>query len=66
QPATTTTPLPPAVRDCVQNCPSKTTSEYNPVCGSDGLNYPNPARLTCAQQCGATVNEVRRGTCQPL
>ena len=28
------------------------TPEYNPVCGSDNVEYDNPGRLNCASACG--------------
>ncbi|XP_061399465.1 DIS3-like exonuclease 2 [Musca vetustissima] len=37
---------------CLQSCPS--TMEYNPICGSDNINYHNNGRLVCAQRCGKT------------
>lgn len=37
---------------CASTCVGRTTSEYNPVCGTDGENYHNPARLDCARDCG--------------
>ncbi|CAH0406961.1 unnamed protein product [Chilo suppressalis] len=48
-------------KECVQNCP--TSSEYNPVCGTDGVAYFNPGRLVCAQNCGISVFEARQGNC---
>ncbi|KAL0880909.1 hypothetical protein ABMA27_002081 [Loxostege sticticalis] len=51
----------PFQKQCVQNCP--TTSEYNPVCGSDSVTYFNPGRLVCARNCGINVRERRRGSC---
>lgn len=35
---------------CIRRCPS--TSQFNPVCGSDNISYTNEARLQCAQKCG--------------
>ncbi|XP_063826615.1 uncharacterized protein LOC135076088 [Ostrinia nubilalis] len=49
------------VHACMRSCP--VTSEYNPVCGSNGLEYSNPGRLNCAKMCGVNVNLVRRGRC---
>lgn len=30
----------------------QTTNEYNPVCGSDQIDYKNPGQLSCASMCG--------------
>ncbi|XP_055385901.1 uncharacterized protein LOC129614942 [Condylostylus longicornis] len=49
---------------CMENC--RSTQEYNPVCGTDMINYHNEARLGCAQRCGKDVQRVRLGTCLPL
>lgn len=39
------------------NCP--VTREYNPVCGTDGLCYPNAMALKCAKKALlASQNEV--------
>lgn len=47
---TTATTASPQYLNCLQNCPS--TSEYNPICGSDSIDYHNSGRLSCAQRCG--------------
>ncbi|KAJ2950032.1 hypothetical protein O0L34_g11370 [Tuta absoluta] len=51
----------PAKRQCVQDC--QTTSEYNPVCGSDNITYINPGKFVCARNCGINVFVQRRGRC---
>lgn len=43
-----------AVVECASTCVGRTTSEYNPVCGTDGENYHNKARLDCASDCGVS------------
>ncbi|XP_055844581.1 uncharacterized protein LOC129910985 [Episyrphus balteatus] len=62
-PVQATTPS-KAFYNCVSRCPS--TSEYNPICGSDSVNYHNLGRLNCAAMCGTAVTMVRQGTCLPL
>ncbi|KAL0269339.1 UNVERIFIED_CONTAM: hypothetical protein PYX00_007109 [Menopon gallinae] len=47
--------------DCLKNCPQ--TFQYNPVCGSDFLNYHNIAALKCAQLCGKSVRFAHYGIC---
>ena len=37
-------------KKCVQDCP--TTSEYDPLCGTDNVTYINAGKFTCAQNCG--------------
>lgn len=64
--STTTSSAPPVnnddiIRACVRSCP--VTSEYNPVCGSNGVTYANPGRLECAQQCGVAVQLARSTAC---
>ncbi|KAK0086752.1 hypothetical protein PV325_002615 [Microctonus aethiopoides] len=39
------------------------TSEYNPVCGTDGVIYSNPGHLGCAQRCGRAIHLLRYGPC---
>ncbi|CAH2046957.1 unnamed protein product, partial [Iphiclides podalirius] len=51
----------PAVQDCIRSCP--VTAEYNPVCGTNSVTYPNPGRLMCAQACGVSVNLLRSSPC---
>lgn len=46
-----TTPTAQFLR-CMKQCP--TTTEYNPVCGSDQIQYHNRQRLQCANRCGAS------------
>ncbi|XP_030386051.1 uncharacterized protein LOC115632900 [Scaptodrosophila lebanonensis] len=61
---TTPTTASPQYLACLQSCPA--TSEYNPICGSDNINYHNNGRLDCAVRCGQNVVAVRSGTCSPL
>ncbi|KQS43008.1 uncharacterized protein LOC6544830 isoform X2 [Drosophila erecta] len=35
---------------CFHSCPA--TSEYNPICGSDNVNYYNENKFKCALACG--------------
>lgn len=39
-----------AFYSCYSNC--ATTSEYNPICGSDGRPYHNSQKLYCTNECG--------------
>lgn len=51
----TVTTRSPAYRQCLSSlCP--TTNEYNPVCGSDNVNYDNQQKLHCANFCGPRVD----------
>lgn len=43
---------PPRLPPCEENCNARTTSEYNPVCGTNGVTYFNNGRFECAQFCG--------------
>ncbi|XP_059049971.1 uncharacterized protein LOC131844980 [Achroia grisella] len=49
------------VQTCINSCP--VTPEYNPVCGTDLVTYPNPGRLACAQACGVNVSQLRTSPC---
>ncbi|KAK0168208.1 hypothetical protein PV327_002033 [Microctonus hyperodae] len=49
------------IEKCINSCPI--TSEYNPVCGTDGVFYTNPGHLGCAQRCGRDVHLLRYGPC---
>ncbi|XP_032680487.1 uncharacterized protein LOC116848473 [Odontomachus brunneus] len=46
---------------CVSSCP--VTMEYNPVCGTDNVDYTNPGGLGCAQRCGKEVTLRYYGRC---
>ncbi|XP_050446340.1 uncharacterized protein LOC126848964 [Cataglyphis hispanica] len=46
---------------CVDTCP--VTNEYNPVCGTDNVDYSNPGGLGCAQRCGKEVTLRYYGRC---
>ncbi|XP_012543186.1 uncharacterized protein LOC105840714 [Monomorium pharaonis] len=46
---------------CVINCP--VTPEYNPVCGTDNVDYTNPGLLSCAARCGKEVALNYYGRC---
>ncbi|KAM8710961.1 hypothetical protein ACLKA7_017574 [Drosophila subpalustris] len=52
----------PRVLACIQSCPA--TSEYNPVCGSDNVNYYNEGRFNCAVRCGQNVRRLHLGICR--
>lgn len=49
---TTESPNKPQITtpNCERSC--QVTPEFNPVCGSDFVNYSNIGRLKCAQMCG--------------
>lgn len=46
----TTTAPPPGYFTCLQSCP--TTNEYNPICGSNRVQYFNEQKFNCARRCG--------------
>ncbi|XP_076630700.1 uncharacterized protein LOC143346466 [Colletes latitarsis] len=50
-----------AFQACVNSCP--TTSEYNPICGTDNVVYSNPGSLGCTVQCGKDIKLKYYGTC---
>ncbi|XP_034658413.1 uncharacterized protein LOC117895115 isoform X2 [Drosophila subobscura] len=62
----TTTPQPttqsPQYLACLQSCPA--TSEYNPICGSDNVNYYNVGKFDCAVRCGQNVRRIHLGACR--
>lgn len=53
---TTTTTASPSYSACLAACGS--TSEYNPVCGTDRVTYNNKGRLRCANQCGNSKQKI--------
>ncbi|KAF3429747.1 hypothetical protein E2986_04974 [Frieseomelitta varia] len=58
---TTAAPNDSQYNQCVTRCPA--TPEYNPVCGSDNVEYDNPGRLNCASACGRDVTLKYVGRC---
>lgn len=44
---------------CMASCP--TTSEYNPVCGTDNLSYHNRQKLDCTNICGRKLDQNWNG-----
>ncbi|GAB1866523.1 Kazal-like domain-containing protein [Camponotus japonicus] len=60
----TTTTTPQSVNQynaCIISCP--VTTEYNPVCGTDNVDYTNPGGLGCAGRCGKEVTLQYYGRC---
>ncbi|XP_049872663.1 uncharacterized protein LOC126371422 [Pectinophora gossypiella] len=50
-----------SVDACIRACP--VTPEYNPVCGTNLVQYSNPGRLVCARSCGVNVTLLRASRC---
>ncbi|XP_043464865.1 serine protease inhibitor dipetalogastin-like [Leptopilina heterotoma] len=48
--------------NCIKNCSSKTSDNYNPVCG-DGVTYDNSEIVSCIQNCGKSIKVVSPGIC---
>ncbi|XP_068082287.1 uncharacterized protein [Anabrus simplex] len=46
-----------------RNCICLTTSEFNPVCGSNGVTYGSKTKLECGQRCGHNVELLYYGQC---
>ncbi|CAG9810055.1 unnamed protein product [Chironomus riparius] len=61
-----TNEVPQHIQECIEECPRRTTSEYNPVCGTNDQTYNNSNQLICAADCGLNVQFRRVGACQPL
>ncbi|VVC92013.1 uncharacterized protein LOC126975227 [Leptidea sinapis] len=49
------------LKGCMAVCP--TTSDDNPVCGTDNVTYKNEESLYCAKMCGAGVDLKRKSRC---
>ncbi|XP_016916809.2 uncharacterized protein LOC108000744 [Apis cerana] len=58
---TTAATVDPQFDQCVATC--RTTPEYNPVCGTDQIDYKNPGQLSCASMCGKDVSLKHYGRC---
>lgn len=56
-----TTTMSPEYLECFRKC--NATSEFNPLCGSDGQDYSNQGRLDCAKGCGKVVDVAYTGVC---
>jgi len=48
---------------CNTSCRERTTSEFNPVCGSDRVTYQNRRFLTCVANCGIPTEFSYVGAC---
>ncbi|BES91339.1 Hypothetical protein NTJ_04147 [Nesidiocoris tenuis] len=67
QRTTTTTVAPvPGVVYLLNNCSCQSTTQYNPVCGTDGVTYLNRQKLECAAACGTNVKLRRFGNCSQI
>lgn len=40
------------------NCPCASTTEYNPVCGTDNVTYWNMGAFNCAKNCNPSTNST--------
>lgn len=47
-------------------CPTYCTRERLPVCGSDGVTYPNKCLLKVAQCEDPTITKLHKGACKKL
>ncbi|CAH3960527.1 unnamed protein product [Pieris brassicae] len=46
---------------CVQDC--STSSDYQPICGTNNVTYFNEEKFECAQKCGIEVAIRQQGAC---
>ncbi|KAI8038676.1 hypothetical protein M5D96_008584 [Drosophila gunungcola] len=50
------------LRACIASC--STTSENNPVCGTNNQSYSNENKLICASYCGLNIGIAYHGNCR--
>ncbi|KAL7301173.1 hypothetical protein TKK_0006144 [Trichogramma kaykai] len=48
-----------------EGCMCRGTNQYDPVCGNNGVTYPNLATLRCANECVKySIHHMHHGPCK--